>query len=154
MASLGYLVRLGPIMVLAGFASALAIQWVNPDTVGTYLGDNALGVVVAATLGLLINVPLLFEIPLVAALLLVGMGTAPAAVLLFAAAAGGPITFWGLARVMPKKAVVTFATATWGLGAIAGLSILALDPLVGGEESNLRAGTSTTLAAGKPFFPT
>ena len=152
LASVGYLVRLGPIMVLAGFASALAIQWVNPDTVGTYLGDNALGVVVAATLGLLINVPLLFEIPLVAALLLVGMGTAPAAVLLFAAAAGGPITFWGLARVMPKKAVVTFATATWGLGAIAGLSILALDPLVGGEESNLRAGTSTTQAQGTSFF--
>ena len=152
LASVGYLVRLGPIMVLAGFASALAIQWVNPDTVGTYLGDNALGVVVAATLGLLINVPLLFEIPLVAALLLVGMGTAPAAVLLFAAAAGGPITFWGLARVMPKKAVLTFATATWGLGAIAGLSILALDPLVGGEESNLRAGTSTAQAQGTSFF--
>ncbi len=129
-----YLLRLGPVMVLAGFASALAIQWVSPETVGTYLGDNALGVVIAATLGLLINVPLLFEIPLVAALLLVGMGTAPAAVLLFAAAAGGPVTFWGLARVMPKKAVATFATATWGLAALGGLAILALAPLFGGGQ--------------------
>ena len=101
---------------------------------GTYLGDNALGVVIAATLGLLINVPLLFEIPLVAALLLVGMGTAPAAVLLFAAAAGGPVTFWGLARVMPKRVVATFATATWGLAAVGGLAILALGPLIGGGE--------------------
>ena len=75
-ASAKYLLRLGPLMVVAGFAGALAIQWVSPQTVGTYLGDNALGVVIAATLGLLINVPLLFEIPLVAALLLVGMGTA------------------------------------------------------------------------------
>ena len=130
-ASVKYLLRLGPVMVLAGFAGALAIQWVSPETVSIYLGDNALGVVVAATLGLLINVPLLFEIPLVAALLLVGMGTAPAAVLLFAAAAGGPVTFWGLARVMPKRTVAAFATATWGLAAIGGLAILALGPLIG-----------------------
>ena len=137
-ASAKYLLRLGPLMVVAGFAGALAIQWVSPQTVGTYLGDNALGVVIAATLGLLINVPLLFEIPLVAALLLVGMGTAPAAVLLFAAAAGGPVTFWGLARVMPKRVVATFATATWGLAAVGGLAILALGPLIGGG-TNIRA---------------
>ncbi len=147
-----YLLRLGPVMVLAGFASALAIQWVSPETVGTYLGDNALGVVIAATLGLLINVPLLFEIPLVAALLLVGMGTAPAAVLLFAAAAGGPVTFWGLARVMPKKAVATFATATWGLAALGGLAILALAPLFGGG-TNLLSG-STRLAVTESGQPT
>ena len=102
-ASLGYLIRLGPIMVLAGLASGLAIQWVSPDTVSSYLGNHVLGIAIAATLGILINVPLLFEIPLVAALLLVGMGAAPAATLLFVAAAGGPITFWGLARVMPGE---------------------------------------------------
>ena len=129
--SLGYLVGLGPIMVLAGFASGLAIQWISPGTVERYLGNDLLCVASAATFGLLINVPLLFEIPLVAALLLVGMGTAPAAVLLFAAAAGGPITFWGLARVLPKKTVLVFAAATWGLAAIAGLTILALGPLIG-----------------------
>ena len=77
------------------------------------MGDNATGIAVAATLGLLINVPLMFEIPLVAALLMVGMGTAPAATLLFAAAAGGPITFWGLARYLSRKTVLTFAAATW-----------------------------------------
>jgi len=110
--SIRYLVGLGPIMVLAGFASGFAIQWISSNTVETYLGNDLLGVASAATLGLLINVPLLFEIPLVAALLLVGMGTAPAAVLLFTAAAGGPITFWGLAKVLPKRAVFVFATAT------------------------------------------
>ncbi|MCH7606475.1 MAG: permease [Chloroflexi bacterium] len=135
--AVGYLIRLGPIMVVAGFASGLALQWVSPATVETFLGDNLLGVVSAATLGILINVPLLFEIPLVAALLLVGMGTAPAATLLFVAAAGGPITFWGLAKVMPKRAVVTFATATWSLGAIAGLSLLLLGPLIAGDGTTL-----------------
>jgi uncharacterized membrane protein YraQ (UPF0718 family) len=137
MASLRYLVRLGPIMVVAGFASGLAIQWVSPQTVTTFLGDNVSGVAIAATIGLLINVPLLFEIPLVAALLLIGMGTAPAATLLFTAASGGPITFWGLAKVMPKRAIGTFAMAIWGLGVAGGLGVLALGPLLPGDETGL-----------------
>lgn len=124
--SIGYLVRLGPIMIVAGFASGLAMQWISQDTVTTYLGNDAVGIVIAATLGLLINVPLLFEIPLVALLLILGMGTAPAATLLFAAAAGGPITFWGLAKVMPRPAIASFAIATWVVGVTGGLVILAI----------------------------
>ena len=141
-ASLHYAVRLAPVMALAGFASALVLQWVNPDTVGGYLGNNPQGVAIAATLGLLINVPLMFEIPLVAALLLVGMGEAPAATLLFAAAAGGPVTFWGLLRAMPKRAVASLAAATWVLGVIAGLVILVLIPVAGGEGVGIRASVT------------
>ena len=133
-ASLGYFVRLAPVMVLAGFASGLAIQWITPDTVSSFLGNDATGIAVAATLGVLINVPLMFEIPLVAALLLVGMGTAPAATLLFAAAAGGPITFWGLARVLPRRATATFVGATWGLAIVGGFVILGIGPLTGTDE--------------------
>ena len=140
-ASLRYAVRLAPVMVLAGFGSALAIQWVSPETVGRYLGNDVQGVAVAATLGVLINVPLLFEIPLVAALLLVGMGEAPAATLLFAAAAGGPVTFWGLLRSMPKRAVAALAAATWALGAAAGLGILFISPLAG-QDVGLKAGAA------------
>ena len=136
-ASLGYLIRLGPVMVLAGFASALVLQWVSPDTVSRFLGDNLTGIAIAATLGVLINVPLLFEIPMVAALLLVGMGTSPAATLLFTAAAGGPVTFWGLAKVLPKKAIATLVTATWTLGAIGGLAVLVVEPLT--KEAGLGA---------------
>jgi uncharacterized membrane protein YraQ (UPF0718 family) len=123
-ASIGYAVRLSPIMIVAGFASGLVIQWLNPEVVATYLGNDVRGVLIAATFGVLINVPLLFEIPLVALLLLIGMGTAPGATLLFSAAAGGPVTFWGLAKLMPRKGVVTFATATWGVGALGGLLVL------------------------------
>ena len=138
-ASLGYLIRLGPIMVVAGFASGLAIQWLSPATVATYLGNDVTGVAIAATFGILINVPLLFEIPLVVLLLLLGMGTAPAATLLFTAAAGGPVTFWGLAKLMPKRAIATFAGATWGLGALGGLAILGLGTFIWeGGETNLR----------------
>ena len=142
-ASLRYFLRLAPIMVLAGFASSLVIQWVSPETVGEYLGNNLQGVAIAATLGLLINVPLMFEIPLVAALLLVGMGEAPAATLLFAAAAGGPVTFWGLMRAMPRRAVASLAAATWVLGIIAGLGIMTVSPLVGGEGVGIRASVTS-----------
>ncbi len=123
--SLTYLVRMGPIMVVAGFASGLAMQWISQDTVDAYLGNDIQGVAVAATFGLLINVPLLFEIPLVALLLILGMGTAPAATLLFAAAAAGPITFWGLSKVMPRRAIVSFVAATWVVSLAGGLAVLA-----------------------------
>ena len=122
--SFRFLIRMGPVMVLAGFASGLAMQWFSPDVVSTYLGNDVLGVAVAATFGILINVPLLFEIPLVALLLLLGMGEAPAATLLFTAAAGGPVTFWGLASSMPKKAIATLAFSTWTLGLVGGAGIL------------------------------
>ena len=95
----------------------------------------------AATLGLLINVPLLFEIPLVALGLMLGMGTAPAATLLFTAAAGGPVTFWGLAQVMPRRAIAAFATATWVLGAVGGLAILGIGAFVWDDLVALRSDT-------------
>ena len=75
--SIRYLIRLGPIMVVAGFASAFVIQWITPQSVGTYLGDSLTGILIAATVGILINVPLMFEIPLVAALAPSGHGNRP-----------------------------------------------------------------------------
>ena len=134
-ASLGYLVRLGPIMVAAGLAGGLAVQWISAETMARFLGDDATGIAVAATAGVLVNVPLLFEIPLVAVLLLLGMGTAPAATLLFAAAAGGPITFWRLARVLPRRAVAVFGVGTWALALAGGLAALGLGSLVDGDEA-------------------
>lgn len=141
-ATIGYVVRLAPLMIVAGFASGLAIQWLSPETVSSYLGDHVLGVVLAATFGLLVNVPLLFEIPLVALLMLLGMGTAPGATLLFAAAAGGPMTFWGLGRLMPKLATVTFAGATWGLGVLGGLLVLGFVTWVWNDPNTVRIATA------------
>ena len=139
--SLGYLFRMGPIMVVAAFASGFVLQWISPETVSQYLGNDLSAVAIAATFGILINVPLLFEIPLVALLLMMGMGTAPAATLLFTAAAGGPITFWGLAKVMPKRAIGVFAGSTWVLGAAGGVAVLGLGTVlwddVGTADSNL-----------------
>ena len=134
-ATVGFLFRLGPIMVVAGFASGFVIQWISPDTITTWIGDDILGVLIAASFGILINVPLMFEIPLVAAMLLAGMGTAPAGAILFTAAAGGPITFWGLSKVMPRRGVVTLAFSTWAIGVTGGLALLFVTSLME-EERN------------------
>ena len=149
--SVSYLFRMGPIMVVAGFISGMAIQWISPDVVTDYLDNDIMGVAIAATFGLLINVPLLFEIPLVVLLMLLGMGIAPAATLLFTAAAGGPITFWGLAKMMPRRAIVTFATATWTVGVIGGIAVFAIGALLPGTEAGIRtsivsAGVDATAA--------
>ncbi|MDA1349923.1 MAG: FG-GAP-like repeat-containing protein, partial [Chloroflexi bacterium] len=129
----------GPMRVVAGFASGLAVQWISAETVETYLGNDIQGIAAAATLGILINVPLMFEIPLVALLLLLGMGTAPAATLLFTAAAGGPITFWGFTKLMPKRGVLTFAASTWMVGVVGGIGVLGLGALTLEGESGLKA---------------
>ena len=119
-------VQMAPLMVVAGFASGAAIQLLQPETVDAYLGDNLSGVLAAATLGVLINVPLLFEIPLVALLLVLGAGAAPSAALLFAAAAGGPITFWGLARTVGRRGIAAYAAGTWTIAVLGGLLVLAV----------------------------
>ena len=146
----GYVLRIGPIMLIAGLASGLAIQWISPDTIERYLGNDITGVAIAATLGILINVPLLFEIPLVVLLLLLGMGVAPAATLLFAAAAGGPMTFWGLARLMPRRAIAGFAGATWGLGIAVGAAVLAIGALAPSADFGIRTSVVSAESRSEP----
>jgi len=119
-----YLIKLGPIMAIAGFGSGLVIQWISPEVIDIYFGNHVTGVIIASTLGILINVPLMFEIPLVALLLLLGMEVAPAAALLFTAAAGGPVTFWGLSRILGRRALLSFVSITWIFGFIGGLLVL------------------------------
>ena len=122
-----YLVRLGPVMVVAGFASGLVIQWIDTSFVATYLGDSLGGVAIAATIGILINVPLLFEIPLVALLLLLGMGTAPAAALLFTAAAGEDRSHSGDSqRSSQQRRLHVYGTATWAIGLLGGAVLLGI----------------------------
>ena len=145
-------IRMGPIMVLAGFASGAAIQFLRPETVDALLGDGLAGIAVAATIGVLINVPLLFEIPLVALLLLLGAGSAPAATLLFAAAAGGPITFWGLARTLRWKGIGTYALGTWAIAVAGGLAVLGASQLLPQHPPALRmaAGAASTAPVERP----
>ena len=159
-ATFGYFIRLGPIMLVAGFGSGFVIQWISPQTVTTWIGDDILGVLVAATIGVFINVPLMFEIPLVAAMLLAGMGTAPAGAIFFTAAAGGPITFWGLSKVMPKRGVFTLFFATWCLGVLGGLALLFVTSIIEEdrdftfrEDYESRARDNVNFDFREPLYP-
>jgi len=134
-------IKLGPIMIIAGFAAGLVIQFLSPGIIDDYLGNNLKGIIIASTIGVLINVPLLFEIPLVVALLLLGMGVAPAATLLFTAASGGPITYWGLSKVLPKISVTYYALMIWILGISTGLISLLIINI---NNSGLSGGIKLT----------
>ncbi|MCH8206664.1 MAG: VCBS repeat-containing protein, partial [Chloroflexi bacterium] len=57
-----------------------------------------------------------------------------AGLVLLAAAAGGPITFWGLAGVLPRRASATLVAATWGLAIVGGFVILGCDPPMDADE--------------------
>ena len=139
-----YLIKLGPIMAIAGFGSGLVIQWISPEVIDTYFGNHIGGVLIASTLGILINVPLMFEIPLVALLLLLGMEVAPAAALLFTAAAGGPVTFWGLSRILGRRALVSFVSITWLFGLIVGSIALLIAVNVPSLDWGFRPTTTAT----------
>ena len=145
--------RMLPLMIVAGFASGAAIQALQPETVTAYLGDTVLGVVIASTLGVLINVPLLFEIPLVALLLLLGAGTAPAAALLFAAAAGGPVTFLTLAKALGRRGVAVYAGGTWAIAVLGGGAVLLVGALLGPERAALRLDGAPAAAGASRIGP-
>lgn len=142
-----YILKLAPIMLIAGLFSGIFAQLISPDTISTYLGNDLKGIAIAATLGVLINVPLLFEIPLVALLIMMGAGAAPAAVLLWTAAAGGPITFWGLSTVMSRKAIASFASGTWIFGFAGGLAVWGLITLVPGIYTGINPEKVTAAPA-------
>jgi uncharacterized membrane protein YraQ (UPF0718 family) len=142
-----YILKLAPIMIIAGFFSGIFAQLISPDTISEYLGNDLRGIAIAATLGVLINVPLLFEIPLVALLIMMGAGAAPAAVLLWTAAAGGPITFWGLATVMSRRAISIFATGTWLFGFTGGIAVWILITLIPGIYTGINPDKATAAPA-------
>ena len=130
-----FFLRLLPAMLVAALIGGFLVQAFSPETLDSAIGNTGVAVAIAATVGLLIRVPLLFEIPLVAMLLVVGMGVAPAATLLFAASAGGVLTFSRLARRIPARSVATVAGATWIVAAAGGLVVLGADALLAEETS-------------------
>ncbi len=130
--------RVGPGIVVAAVLGGLATQYFTEAGVESVVGDHLLGIGVVAAIGLFLRLPLLFEFPLVAGALLVGMGRVTAGVFLLTAALGGP-----LARRLTARAVLaaglTFAVVVAGGGvalAVSGLVEKATVPTVtfDGEE--------------------
>ena len=130
--------QMGPIMVAAGLVSGAAIQFLRPETVEAFLGDNLAGILVAATLGVLINVPLLFEIPLVTVLLLLGAGT-------WAIAAAGGLLVLAAGALLPERPALRLHAAASGEGVAAdaaGAAVPARFPPLRFADVSIESGVS------------
>ena len=130
--------QMGPIMVAAGLVSGAAIQFLRPETVQAFLGDNLAGILVAATLGVLINVPLLFEIPLVTVLLLLGAGT-------WAIAAAGGLLVLAAGALLPERPALRLHAAESGEGVAAdaaGAAVSARFPPLRFADVSIESGVS------------
>ncbi len=130
-----FLLYLVPAMLSAALLGGLLVQVFSSGTIDSLIGNTAVAVAIAATIGLLIRGPLLFEVPLVAMLLVMGLGVAPAATLLFAASVGGVQTFRRLGDRIGTRSVATVAGAAWIVAAVGGLAVLGADALQAEEAS-------------------
>lgn len=117
--------RLAPLFVVVALAGGLVIQYVTLDDVEAVVGDHLLGVVIAAAVGLAVDLWRLWAIPLVAGLVLIGMGTAPAAALLFTAAAGGAFVFHRIGQETDRTAALRYMAAIGVIGIVGGALVLA-----------------------------
>ena len=115
-----------PALVLTAFVAGAVIPWASPESFSSVLGNHVKGIAIAAGLGTLAGLPLVLIIPVTALLLLLGMGTVPAAVLLFLVGIGGLAAFRGLARSLPRKGLAAVAVATWAMGTVGGLAVWAV----------------------------
>ncbi len=112
-------IRLVPAMAVASLAVGALLVVLPPQQLSAAVGAGVVAIVVAAALGTLLQLPTLFEIPLVIGMLALGLGPGPAAALLLAAPSAGVATFaltrselgW---RPPALLLLATFAGATAG----------------------------------------
>jgi len=147
------LLRLAPAFVIVAVIGGLGTQYLTESGVAAVVGNHMLGVMVAAAIGLLVVVPLPFEIPLVAAGLLLDIGWIPAGVLLFTAAASGSGTVRSLARRRQRDGVafLVVIAATSFVGGGAGLAASKLSE--GGVPTLAFDGEKCTYSGPTRFDP-
>ncbi len=140
-ALLRYFAVVAPAAMAAGIAAGLAVQLVSADMMAAYVGDTALGVAIAATLGILIVFPTMAEVLAVVVLLALGIGVAPAATLLFAGAFGGPFAFRRLIGLISARRAAVVTASTWAVAVLGGVALVAANDLTSGA-ADLDAGLS------------
>jgi len=110
--------RLGPPMLLATLAVGGVLTLVPPQELADRFGAGLLAIAVTAAVGTLIQLPTLFEIPLVIGVLALGLGIGPAAALLVTAPSVGIVTL-AITRVdlgWRPAAVLLAGTFVGGVG--------------------------------------
>lgn len=118
--------RLALPMAAAGFVVGGALTVAPPQQLSETLGSGVVAIVVAAALGTLLQLPTLFEIPLVVGALALGLGAGPAAALLVTAPSTGLVTLAITRRELGWRTPLLMLAGTFIGGTIAGLVVSAL----------------------------
>jgi uncharacterized membrane protein YraQ (UPF0718 family) len=116
-------VRLGPPMLLATLAVGVVLTLVPPQELSERVGTGVAAIVVTAALGTLIQLPTLFEIPLVIGVLALGVGVGPAAALLVTAPSAGLVTLAVTRADLGWRPVAVLLAGTFAGGVAAGVLV-------------------------------
>lgn len=127
--------RLVPLFVLAAILGGIGAQVFTVDGVNAVVGDHLPGLLLAVVVGLLIDLPLTFGVPIGALALLVGADPVVVGVFLVSLSIVGPRSFVGLARssgplvagtlaiVVLAGSILTFGVARTAIAATSGPTI-------------------------------
>jgi uncharacterized membrane protein YraQ (UPF0718 family) len=115
--------RLVPAMFLAGFLVGAVLLFAQPQTLSRFGAEGIAIVLVAALVGTLLQLPTLFEIPLVLGVIALGLGLGPATALLLTAPSSGIVTFLLLRRDLGWRIPAMLLGGTFALGSLAGLIV-------------------------------
>lgn len=119
-------IRLVPAMLAAGFVVGLVLQVAPPQELSDLVGSGLPAILAAAAVGSLLQLPTLFEVPLVLGVLALGLGVGPATALLLTAPSAGIVTFGIVRRELGWKVPALLLLATFAGGTAAGLIVDAL----------------------------
>jgi uncharacterized protein len=113
--------RLVPSMLIAGFIVGAVLVVAQPQRISDSVSSQLIAVVITAFVGTLLQLPTLFEIPLVLGVIALGLGTGPATALLLTAPSAGLITLLVLKKDLGWRIPALMLLATFVLGSLAGV---------------------------------
>jgi len=125
--SLEFALKLGPPMLIAGFAVGIVFDLLPPQALsGTGLAASWVAIIIAAAIGTVVQVPGMFEIPLTLGLLALGLDIGPATAMLLATPSFGIISFAVTRKDLGWRIPASMLLATFVLASAAGLIVGAL----------------------------
>lgn len=115
--------RLVPAMFAAGFIVGVVLLFAQPQRISDNVSSQIIATVIAALVGTLIQLPTLFEIPLVLGTLALGLGAGPAAALLLTAPSMGLVSLMVLKRDLGWRIPLSLMSASLALGILGGMIV-------------------------------
>jgi uncharacterized membrane protein YraQ (UPF0718 family) len=118
--------RLAPAMLLATLAVGAVLTFLTPQQLSDSFGSGLVAILVTSAIGTLLQLPTLFEIPLVIGVLALGVGVGPAAALLVTAPSAGLVTLAITRLDLSWRPAAVLMAGTFAGGVGAGLLVAAL----------------------------